>query len=302
MQRQDVTFASHGTTCAGWFYSIDEGRPGPCVVMAHGLAGVKEMRLDAYAERFAAAGYQVLVFDYRHFGASAGSPRQLLDIGRQHEDWISAVAYARSRPEVDPGSVAVWGSSLSGGHVLAIAGRVGAAVVISQVPHTSGLASMLALKPAQAVKLVGHALVDVARALFERSPHYVPATGKPGDTALVTSPQAAARYLGLVPDDHAFDQRVAARLVFDLGRYSPGREVEGLDAPVLVQVGKRDATTPPAAAIKAGRRAPLGTVKIHDADHFEPYTGELFEVFVAEQLTFLNRHLSVATTANTSRS
>ena len=50
---------------------------------AHGLAGVKEMRLDAYAERFCAAGLACLVFDYRHFGESAGEPRQLLDIQRQ---------------------------------------------------------------------------------------------------------------------------------------------------------------------------------------------------------------------------
>jgi pimeloyl-ACP methyl ester carboxylesterase len=291
MQRQNITFASHGTTCAGWFYCVDGERRGPCVVMAHGLAGVKEMRLDAYAERFAAAGYHVLVFDYRHFGASAGSPRQLLDIGRQHEDWIAAVAYARGRAEVDPGRVTVWGSSLSGGHVLAIADRVGAAAVISQVPHTDGVASLLALRPAQVVKLTGHAFVDVARGLLGRSPHYVPATGMPGETALVTSPQAAEQYLDLVPDGHPFDQRVAARLVFRIGLYSPGRRAKGLDAPVLVQVGERDTTTPPKAAIKAGRRAPRGTVRVHDADHFEPYTGELFDTFVAEQLAFLDEHL-----------
>jgi fermentation-respiration switch protein FrsA (DUF1100 family) len=293
MQRRNITFASDGTMCAGWFYAVDGERRGPCVVMAHGLAGVKEMRLDAYAERFAAAGYQVLVFDYRHFGESAGSPRQLLDIARQHEDWIAAVAYARARPDVDPDRVAVWGSSLSGGHVLAIAAPVGAAAVISQVPHVDGLASLLALKPAQVVKLSGHALLDVARDLLGRSPHYVPATGGPGDAALMTSPGAAAQYLDLVPDGHPFDQRVAARFVFRIGLYSPGRKVKSLDAPVLVQVGERDATTPPKAAIKAGRRAPRGTVRVHDADHFEPYTGELFDTFVAEQLAFLDQHLPI---------
>ncbi|MGX9145996.1 hypothetical protein [Mesorhizobium sp. 128a] len=49
--------------------------------MAHGLGGIKEMRLDAFAERFSDAGYACLVFDYRNFGASEGAPRQLLDIG-----------------------------------------------------------------------------------------------------------------------------------------------------------------------------------------------------------------------------
>ena len=50
----------------------------PMPVMAHGLGGVRQMRLDAFAERFSSAGYRCLVFDYRHFGASAGEPRQLL--------------------------------------------------------------------------------------------------------------------------------------------------------------------------------------------------------------------------------
>ncbi len=44
------------------------------LVMAHGLGGVRQMRLDAFAERFSSAGYRCLVFDYRHFGASAGGP------------------------------------------------------------------------------------------------------------------------------------------------------------------------------------------------------------------------------------
>ena len=91
MGREDVVFISHGERCAGWFYSAEGVERASCVVMAHGLAAVKEMRLDAYAERFAAAGHHVLVFDYRHFGASTGEPRQLLDIGRQHEDWAAAV-------------------------------------------------------------------------------------------------------------------------------------------------------------------------------------------------------------------
>lgn len=92
-----MTFVVDGTRCSGWWYPAADGgddadassddRRRPCVVMAHGLAAVKEMRLDAYAERFAAAGMFVFVFDYRGFGSSEGEPRQLLDIDAQHADW-----------------------------------------------------------------------------------------------------------------------------------------------------------------------------------------------------------------------
>ena len=107
--------------------------------MAHGFSGVREQRLDAYAERFAQAGMAVLVFDYRHFGASEGEPRQLLSIARQLEDWRAAVAHARSLEGIDTKRIALWGSSFSGGHVIATAAKdPDVAAVVSQAPYTDG--------------------------------------------------------------------------------------------------------------------------------------------------------------------
>lgn len=291
MERQNVTFTSDGGTCAGWLYITDEPAIAT-VVMAHGLAGVKEMRLDAYAERFASAGYNVLVFDYRHFGASDGTPRQLLDLAKQRKDWVSAVAFVRRRPDVDGPAVALWGSSLSGGHVLAVASQVDAAAIISQVPHTDGPASTLAAGPAQIARLTWHALRDVARSLTGRGPHYVPAAGAPGDLALMTEGESAERYLGLVPEGYEFDQRVAARLILHIALYSPGRHLKRLTMPVLLQVGTRDRTTPARATLKHASRSRTAIVRTYDVGHFEPYTGDLFETFVAEQLGFLDKVLS----------
>lgn len=288
VHREEARFNSGGLVCAGWFYRTDHSGVRPTVVMAHGLAGIKEMRLDAYAERFCAAGYHVLVFDYRHFGDSQGEPRQVLDIGRQHQDWASAVAFARNQPEVDETRIALWGSSLSGGHVIAMAERAGAAAVIAQVPHVDGLASTLALGPRQAARLAAHALVDVASVVFRHAPHYVPASGAPGSLALMTAPEAVG-YLELVPPGQHFDQRVASRFALRIGLYSPGRALRSLDLPVLVQVGTQDRTTPPGPAIKAARRNPRVMLSTYDAGHFQPYTGELFESFVSEQIAFLDK-------------
>ena len=137
--RTDSPFRSDGLECAAWLYTPEGEGPHPCVVMAHGFSAVREQRLDAYAERFAAAGMAVLVFDYRHFGASQGEPRQLLSIARQLADWRAAVAHARNLPDVDARRVAVWGSSFSGGHVVAVAaGDPAIAAVVSQAPFTDG--------------------------------------------------------------------------------------------------------------------------------------------------------------------
>src|SRR5205085_6484759 len=98
-------------------------------------SAVKEMRLDRFADTFAAAGIASVAFDYRGLGASDGEPRQDLDPHAQLRDYRNAISFARRRPEIDPERIGIWGSSYSGGHALmlgALDRRVGA--VVAQVP------------------------------------------------------------------------------------------------------------------------------------------------------------------------
>src|SRR6478736_7100503 len=125
MSGSGVEFDSGGERIAavhlageGGAFADSQGRR-PCVVLAHGFAGTVDSGLLPYTERFAAAGLDALAFDYRHFGESAGEPRQLLSIPRQLEDYAAAVAHARSLPGVDPERIVLWGTSFSGGHVVA---------------------------------------------------------------------------------------------------------------------------------------------------------------------------------------
>src|SRR3712207_8681436 len=110
MRRLDVTFDSGGVGGAAWLYLPEEvpAHPHACVVMAHGFAGTRRDRIDAYAERFADAGLAALLFDYRSFGESGGEPRQVLDISAQHDDYRAAVAFAREQDEIDPARIALW--------------------------------------------------------------------------------------------------------------------------------------------------------------------------------------------------
>ena len=152
----------------------------PLVILGHGLGAVREMRLDAYAERFAAAGYAALAFTYRYFGDSGGEPRQLLDIRRQHEDWRAALRYARTLGGIRPDAIALWGSSFAGGHVLEIgASEPGIAAVVSQCPFTDGLASMRAADPKVAARLTVLALRDELAARAGRRPCASRPPGRP---------------------------------------------------------------------------------------------------------------------------
>lgn len=102
MGREDVRFTSGDEECAAWlFRPAVANRLAPCVVMASGLSCVRDQGLDAFAERFAAAGFTALAFDYRHFGGSSGEPRSLVRATRQCDDWRAALAYVRSLKSVD---------------------------------------------------------------------------------------------------------------------------------------------------------------------------------------------------------
>ena len=133
---EDICIPSRGEQLAAYLYRPESPHGDvPCVVMAHGFSATRDDGLPAYAEAFRDAGFAVVLFDYRHFGASTGEPRQLLDIGRQHDDYRSVIAWPRRLDGIDPDRIVLWGSSFSGGHVLAVAaGDPRIAAVVSRHP------------------------------------------------------------------------------------------------------------------------------------------------------------------------
>ncbi|WP_370200116.1 alpha/beta hydrolase [Aeromicrobium sp.] len=294
--REDVTFTSQGTSVAAWLYRPDGdgGAARPVIVMAHGLGGVREMRLDAFAERFADAGYACLVFDYRHFGASDGQPRQLLSVRRQRQDWAAAVAFARTLPGVDAARTVLWGSSFSGGHVIAVgAADPTVAAVVSQCPYTDGLASSLAVAPLTSLRVTLRALRDLVGSWLGRRPRSIPLAGEPGTVALMTAPDAVPGYLALVEEDSTFRNEVAARVALEIAFGRPGAKARRLRCPALFVVCERDTVAPARATLKHVAKAPQGEVVRRDAGHFDIYVGEEFETTVRDELAFLQRHVPV---------
>lgn len=295
--REDVTFDSNGTSCAAWLYRPTGAVNPPIIVMAHGFAAMRVLRLDAYAERFAAAGYAVLVFDYRGWGDSAGEPRRVLNIRAQHQDWRAAVAYARRLNGVDPGRLVLWGTSFGGGHALHLAAHdPDIAAVIAQVPHISGPASAFSQRPALVARLFAAGIRDQARAAIGREPYRVAAAGYPGDLAMMTSPDAAPMAIRLAGDLYEQllpENDVAARIALRVPFYSPGRLASRVTVPTLVQIAERDTVTPFEVALKAARRLPRGEIRTYDCQHFEPYLEPHFDTVVGDQISFLVDHVPV---------
>ncbi|TQL68034.1 serine aminopeptidase S33 family [Nocardioides albertanoniae] len=296
--REDVTFDSHGTACAAWLYRPADAQNPPIVVMAHGFAAIRALRLDAYAARFAEAGYAVLVFDYRGWGDSAGEPRRVLDIGAQHQDWRAGVAHARGLEGVDSNRVVLWGSSFGGGHAMHLAADDhDIAAVIAQVPHISGPASAFSQGPVHVARLIAAGVWDQVRALAGREPYRVAAAGYPGDLAMMTAPDAAPMAIRLAGDRYEEllpENDVAARIALRVPFYSPGRRASRITAPTFVQIAERDIVTPVEVARKAAERIPRGEIRTYDCQHFEPYLDPYFETVVADQLDFLAAQVPLA--------
>ncbi|OLR93023.1 alpha/beta hydrolase [Actinokineospora bangkokensis] len=293
MQRTDVSFRSGDAECAAWLYRPDPlPAPGPVVVLGHGLGATREGGLDAYARRFAEAGLTAVVFDYRHFGASGGHPRQLLDIGRQVDDWHAAIAFARTVDGTDPHRVALWGTSFGGGHVIEVAARDRrVAAVVAQCPFTDGPASVRALGLRSLLKLTPAVLRDQLAALRGADPVRVPLVGPPGSAALMTAPDAEPGYRALFPPGVDFDDRVAGRIGLRIGLHRPGKHAARVRCPILFAVCDEDSVAPAGPTLRHAAAAPRGTVLRYPVGHFDVYRGEAFEAVVADQVAFLLEHL-----------
>jgi len=296
MNRIDADFESCGTRCAAWLFlpeASTSGKRPPIVVMAHGFGGQREMRLPAFAERFAARGLAALVFDYRCFGDSDGEPRNLIDPRRHLADWHAAIEHAIALPQVDGKRLALWGTSFSGGHVLAVGSKVpGISAIVSQVPFVGFDPRSVKMPLPQVARAVFAGLRDLARAARGASPYYVPIAGRPEEFAFLNTPDTMEAFQALVPPDSSWQNRAPARILFQMNRYRPVRNAGQIAAPVLLIAAEEDSLIPIRGVEAASQRIPnCEYVPLAGTGHFEPYTGEVFERVVEREAEFLSKHL-----------
>jgi len=300
-RRRTVDFRSGDSYCRAWLYlpnTVSEA-PAPVVVMGHGLGATREMGLAPYAERFAAAGLAVLVFTYRHLGDSGGEPRQLLSMSKQLADWDAALEYAAGLPEADGSRVSVWGSSLGGGHAIAVAARhPELRAAVAQCPFTDGLASAGALGVRESLTLFGFVARDFLAMVRGKEPVCIPVAAAPSQPGLMTAPDALPGMLALLPDGYQWVNRAAARSVASLIRYRPGRSAKRIAAPILICISATDSVAPPEKTERYARQAPRGDVRLYAAGHFDFYLGDAFAQLVTEQTEFLVSHLQPKRTSN----
>jgi fermentation-respiration switch protein FrsA (DUF1100 family) len=293
--RKDISFIVQGTEVSAWLY-LPPGVPGrlPCVVMASGLGGTKDMG-DAYARRFQEAGFAVFSFDYRYFGDSGGKPRQLIWIPDQLEDWAAAVEYVRRIPGIDSSRIALWGTSLSGGHVITTAAKDRKiACVVSQCPGVDGRESaelsFRTLPFGYNLRMLMHGQRDLVRFWLGLSPHKVPIVGRPGTIALMTASNAFEAFGRLAPE--GFVNEACARIIVRGDKYRPIKYAHDVRCPVFLQICEKDQLVPVKSVEETGKiLAQHARIVRYPIGHFDVYFGKNFDRSVRDQIDFFRKHL-----------
>jgi fermentation-respiration switch protein FrsA (DUF1100 family) len=118
LRHEEVEFAAaDGVRLHGWFLPAQAPRRGS-ILFLHGNAQNISTHIASVAW-LPADGFDVLLFDYRGYGRSEGSP----SLSGLHLDFEAALQALLARPEIDPDRVVVFGQSL--GASLAITALVG---------------------------------------------------------------------------------------------------------------------------------------------------------------------------------
>jgi len=295
--RRDVRFPCGDSTCAGWLYlPADAPAPLPAVVMGHGFAGTRDVGLEPAAVRFAASGIAALAFDYRHFGASGGLPRQLVDPWSQLDDWRAALASLASRPEVDPERLALWGSSLGGGHALIVGAespRVRA--VVAQAPlidsSVEGEATFYGVP--WVIRLLLTAWADLAASTVGADPVVLPAIAPRHGFGMIVDDRAYAAFESLVAPGSTYRNAVAARSILTFDDYDPARQAAAIRAPVLLVASREDRFAPFEAAERFAAAHDGVSLATFRGDHFDVYAAPASDEAIGAALTFLREHLAI---------
>lgn len=280
--RTDVEFPTYDGryVLRGWAFEPDGAADaGPAVVLSGGYGDSAE-RLVPTAQALVEQGVGVLLYEHRNTGISGGEPRLEIDPVAQMRDMRMAVTFAQSYAGFDADRIGLFGTSFSGGHVLAVAAddrRVRA--VVSVNPWISGFDVVLRAGGLPALAGFG--------ALVEQEWRTVLAGGPPALAALGRRTDDPSSDFALFRDDAAMDyyehgpvgvpdswrnQFTVRSLAYALDHDVRGYAERVSPTPLLMVISRADHTMPADVSL-AFHRAALEpkALALVDGGHYDTY-------------------------------
>ncbi len=161
----DVWFTTaDGIRLHGWFFESSTPEPAT-IIFFHGNGG-NILGLDWLGRRFHERGFNVLLFDYRGYGASEGSPDSETGL---YADGDAAVAFVINEKRARPEKIVLYGQSLGTTVVADVASRrdVGAVILESGLSSASSLAGHALPWLPQSLHFLGKNRFESARKLAQ---------------------------------------------------------------------------------------------------------------------------------------
>ena len=293
MRSESVSFYSEGVRLAGDLYrpadaGADEARAG--ILLCHGYTGVKSLYLPDNARVLTEAGYVVLAFDYKGWGASEGPRARLAPFGRV-ADTLAALTFLQTRPGVDPARLGLYGTSYGGATVIwaaALDERV--RCVVSVVGVGDGRRWMRSVRrPDEWHDLLARAREDREQAvlsgesaLAERDEILLQdrASAALSAAARANNPDA----ISTVPASF-IDETLSFHADWVVGRIAP--------RPLLLVTTDDDRLVPPAEseALYANAGEPKKLVVLEGYGHYDVYAEPAFGEVMAATLDWYGTHL-----------
>ncbi len=288
-----VTFYSEGIKLAGDLFVPEDLRPGERragIVLCHGYTGVRNLYLPDIARILNGAGYVVLSFDYKGWGDSEGPPSRLAPYSRV-ADVQAALSFLAAQGEVDPGRLAIYGTSYGGATVVFVAAidpRVKCVVSVVGIGH--GARWMRSVRrPDEYCDLLERSAADRTRRALSGASEFV----ERSEILLPDrqSAELAAAARRLVP---GAVNKIPLEYVDDTLGFNPEWVVDKIaPRPVLFVTSDNDRLVPPDESRSLYARAgePKKLLVLKGFGHYEVYEGEALRQVMAATLAWYGEHL-----------
>jgi dipeptidyl aminopeptidase/acylaminoacyl peptidase len=291
VRTEDVTFYSEGARIAAFWRTPDTvDGPVPAIIQGPGWLGLRDAKLYVrYHEALTAAGFGVLVLDYRGFGDSEGD-RSAISFRGQLQDLRNGVSYLAGRPDVRPDAIGVFGSGGTGGGnaVLLAAADARIRAAVSQLPVADG-ADWLHRMRSEHEWLSFLAMLDQDRR--DRA-----ATGKgrlvhPREEIMVPTPERRATSIKGDVDDR-IPSAISLAAADEILDYRPIDAARDLRTPLMVIAVEGDATTPTdhAQRLYEAAAGPRALLMQRNTTHYAAYD-KYWELVTPRIVAWFTEHL-----------
>jgi dipeptidyl aminopeptidase/acylaminoacyl peptidase len=294
--KKAVTFYSEGLRLSGDLYLPDglppqERRAG--IVLCHGYTGVKDIYLPDNARVLNAAGYVVLTFDYKGWGASEG-PRSRLAPYSRVADVQAALTFLGLQPNVDAARLGIYGTSYGGATVVWV-GAVDPRVkcIVSVVGIGNGRRWMRSVRrPDEWFDLLDRAKADREKRAGDGVSGMV-------DRSQILLPDRQSAELGAVArrGNPGAVNELPLEFIDDTLGFHPEWIVDKIaPRPILFITTDGDRLVPPeeSEALFARAGEPKKLVTLRGFGHYEVYCEPAFGLVVAETTAWFDKYLAHA--------